>query len=496
MKDKRPNIVWYCTDQQRSDTIGALGNEYIRTPNIDRLVADGVAFENAYCQSPVCTPSRASFLTSLYPSSHQVHRNGNAYFPDHLTLVTKILADNGYDCGLVGKLHLSRGDILEKRPKNDGYRFYKWSHHPNPDYPEGHAYADWLEEKGVDPIELYGKLSGAVGPGIVDELHQTTWCTEMTTQFIREDREGPWMISINPFDPHPPFDPPPEYLERYKVEDLPMPIFQESDIEHQKLFRDLDQQTRDAINPYKMKNADSDIPDVPRGDLGSVPPTFYDPKKVKACYYAMIEKIDQSVGEIIDTLKELGEYENTIFIFTSDHGELLGDHGLIYKGCRFFESLVHVPLIISYPAKAVKGKRLAALVESIDIAPMLLEAAGIPIPQQMQGKSLLPLLTEEVDNKDKHAHRDFVISEYLGAIGSAVMVDQSHGVMYYDGKYKVCIYQGHDIGEIYNLEDDPNEFNNLWFSKEHSSLKAELLHKAYMGYLSTITPGVERTGIY
>ncbi len=495
MSAERPNIIWYCTDQQRFDTIQSLGNEYIHTPNLDRLVGEGVTFLNTYSQSPICTPSRASFLTGKYPGTHQVHRNGNAFFPDNQTLVTKILADNGYDCGLIGKLHLSRGDVLEKRPKDDGYRYYKWSHHPNPDYPEGHAYADWLVEKGVDPKELYGNLSGAVGAGVPDELHQTTWCTEMAVNFIKEEREGPWMLSVNPFDPHPPFDPPQKYLEKYNTDDLPLPVFQESDIEHQKLFSSIDQQTRVAIDPRKFEHIDADIPDVPRGDLGSVPPKSYDPRLVKACYYAMIEKIDESVGVLINTLKDRGEFENTIFIFTSDHGELLGDHGLIYKGCRFFEPLVHVPLIITWPAVAKGNTRISALVELIDIAPLLLESAGIEIPYDMQGKSLLPFLNQPVDDSI-NAHKEYVISEYHGAIGGDAMPDQTHGIMYFDGRYKICIYEGHDVGEIYDLLNDPQEFSNLWFLPERGALKSELLHKAFKGYLSTITPGVERTGVY
>ena len=137
--NQRPNILWYCTDQQRYDTIHALGNHYIHTPNLDRLVEEGVAFTKAYTQSPICTPSRATFLTGRYPASHHVHRNGCEYFPDQEVLVTRLLAEAGYDCGLIGKLHLSRAEhALEKRPKNDGYRFYKWSLHPNPDYLEGH----------------------------------------------------------------------------------------------------------------------------------------------------------------------------------------------------------------------------------------------------------------------------------------------------------------------------------------------------------------------
>jgi arylsulfatase A-like enzyme len=161
MPSRRPNILWYCTDQQRFDTIRALGNPHINTPRLDELCRQGVAFKRAYAQSPICTPSRATMLTGRYPASHHVHRNGNAYFPRGEKLVTKLFAEAGYDCGLVGKLHLSQAKGHEAR-QDDGYRMYQWSHHPMPDLdPEHHAYHQWLmHEKGVDPGELYGGLAG------------------------------------------------------------------------------------------------------------------------------------------------------------------------------------------------------------------------------------------------------------------------------------------------------------------------------------------------
>jgi arylsulfatase len=491
--NNRPNILWYCTDQQRFDTIRALGNQYIHTPVLDSLVENGVAFTKAYTQCPVCTPSRATFLTGKYPATHHVHRNGNDYFPSSEVLVTKLLADSGYDCGLIGKLHLSRCEKrTEKRPENDGYRYYKWSHHPNPDYETGHDYADWLkEEKGIDPIKLYQELSGSVG--LPAELHQTTWCSEMAIRFIKEERTGPWMLSVNPFDPHPPFDPPQEYLDLYDPEKLPYPIFKESDIEHQKRLRDIDFQTKDAINPYSAKGTFDGAKDVPRGDMGSVPPNDYNPRLVKACYYAMVEQIDHELGRIIATLRETGQYENTVIMFTSDHGEMLGDHGLIYKGCRFFEPLTHVPLIVTWPAKGLVGNRSDALVELVDLAPTLLEAAGLEIPYDMQGQSILPIVTGE---KGPSYHKDYVISEYHGAIGGAQMPDQTHGLMYYDGRYKIAVYQGHEVGEIYDLQNDPNEFDNLWFNEDYKDLKADLMFKAIRGYMKTSGAGVWRTGNY
>jgi len=493
-KDSRPNILWYCTDQQRYDTIHALGNQYIRTPTLDSLVEGGVAFTNAYTQSPICTPSRATFLTGRYPSTHHVQRNGNEYFPPHEILVTHLLDEAGYDCGMIGKLHLSRSSILEQRPPNDGYRFFKWSHHPNPDYPEGHDYADWLAaEKGVDPVELFAGLSGSVGPGVPTELHQTTWCSERAIEFITEKREEPWLLSINPFDPHPPFDPPKEYLDRYHPEELPFPLFRETDIERQRILRDIDQQTKDAVNPYNAKGAADTTKGVPRGDMGSVPPTDYDARLVKACYYAMIELIDDQLKRIIDVLKETGQYENTVMIFTSDHGELLGDHGLIYKGCRFFEGLTHVPLIVSWPAKGIKGIQSSALVELVDIAPTLLDAAGQEIPYYMQGKSLLPLLTGK---QDPAFHKPHVICEYNDAMAGDRCRAQSHGVMYYDGRHKICLYQGTGLGELYDLEKDPGEFDNLWDVPEWRRLKTELMGKAFDAYLATSSAGIQRTHRY
>ena len=473
----RPNILWYCTDQQRADTINALGNPHIRTPNIDRLVDRGVAFERAYCQSPICTPSRTSFLTGRYPAAHHVHRNGNDFFPPGETLVTRLLADAGYDCGLAGKLHLSRAKgRVEKRP-DDGYRVFHWSHHPKPDWPQGHAYAEWLRgEHGVDPQALWARYEEKPY-GVPAEYHQSRWCTEMTLRFVdehrRESKDGPWLMSVNPFDPHAPFDAPQEYLERYDPERLPWPLFRPGDIDRQRAFAAIDQQTRVARDP-----------------------AAYDARLVKASYYAMIELIDAELGRLIEGLDERGELDNTIIIFTSDHGELLGDHGLLLKGCRFFESLVRVPLVISWPARFRQGLRSRALVELVDLAPTLLEATGQPAPDQMQGRSLLPILTGEAD---PHVHKPHVVSEYWDAVVLPEAVgptEHSHATMRFDGRYKSVVYHGHGLGEIYDLENDPGEFENLWDRPEEAELKARLLLEHLDAYAATGGAGIERTDSY
>ena len=147
--NERPNILWYCTDQQRFDTIGALGNPHVQTPVLDSLANEGTAFTHTYCQSPICTPSRASFMSGLYPSRVHNTRNGNESFPDWPPVITKLIADSGYDCGMIGKFHLqSSGKRTEPRI-DDGFRYWKFSHAPRDDWEEGHDYADWVREQGA-----------------------------------------------------------------------------------------------------------------------------------------------------------------------------------------------------------------------------------------------------------------------------------------------------------------------------------------------------------
>ncbi len=501
VENKRPNILWICSDQQRFDTIHALGNDYVRTPVIDGLVEKGVAFQSAYAQSPICTPSRASFMTGRYCATHHQYKNGAESFPDQEILVSKLFADQGYFCGLIGKLHLSaaQGEV-EKRPKNDGYHYFAWSQHPYPDV-EDADYVQWLKnEKGIDPKPLYDKLEGSVGPGVDTEYHQTTWAAERAISVIREQRDTPWFLNINVFAPHPTFRPPEEYLERYDSSTLPYPVFREGDIEHQKKFRHLDQQTNDAVNPYEIEaKEDTDISALPIDQQASVPPSSYDPRYMKACYYAEIELIDTQVGRIIEALRETGQLDNTIVIYMSDHGEMLGDHGLLFKGCRFFDPLVHVPLIISWPERFRSGVRSKALVELIDLAPTLLEAVGQEVPYYMQGVSFLELLQGE---SDLDHHKGWVFSEYNETLPTAALypdgreTDRTHSTMHFDGRYKVSIYHGHNLGEIYDLENDPDEFNDLWDEPGFQETKTRLLFDHMTAMANATGSGVRRTKDY
>ncbi len=447
----RPNILWICTDQQRWDTIAALGNECIRTPNIDRLVHEGMAFDHAFCQSPVCTPSRASFLTGRYPSAVHGTCNGNTVWGEGAPLISKLLADAGYDCGLVGKFHLAAGfRRLEPRPQDDGYRVFEWSHAPRDDWPVGHAWREWVEAQGQDLGALCADMTQ-----FPPELHRETWCTTRAIDFIETERPGdqPWLLSINYYYPHPPFTPPQKYLERYAAADMPGPLFRESDLAAQQALAAVDFQT-----------------DVRR-------PEDFDARAVQAAYYGMIEQLDDQLARLLESLERSGQRENTLILFMSDHGETLGDHGLLMKGCRFYEGLVRVPMIWAWPGQIQAGLRSSALTELTDIVPTLLELCDLDAPDGMQGRSLWPILHGAADAQQ---HRDFVRCEYYRALlDNGRGFDGTYATMYRDRRYKLVRYHGHDLGELFDLQEDPDEFVNLWDEPGSAQLRLRLLQESF-----------------
>lgn len=477
MATTRPNILWYCTDQQRFDTIGALGNSHVHTPNLDRLVAEGVAFTHAYCQSPICTPSRASFLTGRYPSAIGVNTNGNAWFPANETLVTRGLADAGYDCGLVGKLHLA-GAYYGREPRvDDGYTFFQYSHAPRDDWTRGHDYADWIRARGEDPAHYLNQPSRPFGidiptadrDNVPPELHQTTWCSEQAVAFIDRNHDSPWLLSVNPYDPHPPYNPPWEYFRRFDPGTLPGPHFRESDLAHQTTLAGTDFQTE----PLRPDDFD--------GNGG---------RTAQALYYAMIEQIDDQFGRILDSLDQTGQRENTIIIFMSDHGEALGDHGLAHKGCRFFDGLTRVPMIWSWPGHLASGLASDALVGLLDVAPTLTDLAGMRVPDRMQGRSLLPILTGEAGPGH---HRGFVRCEYHDAVD---LPNRSFATMYRNRRWKLITYHGLDAGELYDLENDPHEFESLWDDAAYQDIKTQLLVESFDSTVQAMDYGAPRVMPY
>ena len=332
------NILWICTDQQRWDTLGAYGNTWVRTPNINRLAAEGTCFDLAFSQSPVCTPSRGAFLTGRYPRTCGCRQNG-ADIPDTETLITKILTDSGYICGLSGKLHLSAcnpallGPEGRERRIDDGYSEFHWSHHSGRLGDSVNEYHTWLEQQGVpytsEPIE---GTSIAV-TSMTEETSQAAWCTDRAIEFIKDrGLDGkPWLFSVNMYDPHHAFDAPKSYLNRYldRLDDIPLPDSREGELENKPPWQQFD---------HREGAYGGRLPSLKWSNLTDV-----DHRMIRASYWAMCDQIDTHIGRMIDALENAGQREHTIVIFSSDHGELLGDHGIYLKGPFFYDCSIRFP---------------------------------------------------------------------------------------------------------------------------------------------------------
>jgi len=462
MSEKKPNVLWICTDQQRTDTLGCYGNSMVSTPNIDKLAAWGVLFEQAYCQSPVCTPSRASFMTGRYARTTRCRQNGQK-MPADEKLISKLFAEHGYLCGLAGKLHLApcHPDVckgVEERI-DDGYHAFYWSHATG-----GHSWAldeylQWLDGRGVslkrEPMDeirqtFYGNDS---------EDRQGTWCTDKALQFIRSNRKfgNSWFMSVNFFDPHHPFDPPRDLMDKYMKlgDEIPLPNYAEGELAGKPLYQQMD--SRKAYNF--------------NGAFNFSEMTELEHRAARASQWAMLEHLDIQVGRLLEELEASGEIHNTLIIFMSDHGEMLGDHGIYWKGPYFYQELVKVPLIVAWPGMIASGIRSEALVELVDLAPTLLEAAGLPLYPGIQGKSLWPLFSGE---RSPNTHRESVYCEYYNA--QPWHPDQPpQATMVFDGRYKLVRVHSTKEGELYDLQADPQEHHNLYDQANCIEVKAALL---------------------
>jgi choline-sulfatase len=474
--NKRPNILWICTDQQRWDTLGCYGNSWVQTPNLDALAANSAQFDFAFCQSPICTPSRSSFLSGRYPRTTRCRQNGQSIPADEI-LVTKMLADSGYHGGLAGKLHISACEPsicpMAGEPRiDDGYAEFNWSHDHRPIWP-ANAYGNWLKQRGKTYHTPAFSQSRYVQTGMPEPDHQTTWCVEKASEFIRRRsfRTQPWFFSLNLFDPHHPFDPPAEYLQRYldRLDEIPLPNFEEEQLQERPLWQQLDHQ-----NAYNAKGS------YPYPQM-----TDMDHRLVRAAYWAMIDLIDVQLGRLFQTLRDTGQWDNTLIIFMSDHGEMLGDHGIYLKGPYCYEEAVRVPLLMHMPGKITAGRR-DQLVELTDLAPTILDIAGMQPHPGMQGKSLVPVLTDY-----DHTHREDVYCEYHNTLVSH-RNPTAHVTMLRNTTHKLVVAHGQNTGELYDLTNDPKEQVNLWCDTQVQVVKMQMLERLCDRMAWTVDPLPQR----
>ena len=435
----RKNILFIMTDQQRPDSLGCYGSDIAITPNLDKLAEEGVIFDNCYVQNPLCCPARYSILTGRYPHSHRVRANwygireGERSFAHQLNEV-------GYNTAAIGKMHFT--------PWYDNFGFdgriiAEAKFHTNcPD-----DYERFLNKHGTSRSELYDMASSeyrnnctAIKSKVPQELHIDTFVGLSICEYLRNVRE-PFCAFASFLSPHNPYDPPEPYDGLFEDVEFPPRNMSEGEV------------NRKPREAYDYINSRPEIKKWPNRTDELTDKQIH---KMKSYYYSTNTLVDDWIGRILEALKEEGLYNNTIIVYTSDHGDLLGDHGLIFKQC-FYEQSVKVPLIFHAP-DVLAPRRVGDLVESIDIFNTLCELGNAWQGEGTQGRSLLPLL----DGKKDYQHREAVFSEnYFGR-----MVRYKH--------HKMVYYPGQTYGEIYNLEEDPYEQNNLWEELEGSQIKRDL----------------------
>jgi arylsulfatase len=461
----RPNILWITTDRQRFDTLGCMGNPHVATPNLDRLASEGALLQRAFSQNPICSPSRAGFLTGRYPRTTGVCRNGQT-LPADEKLVSRLLADAGYVCGHGGKMHLAPGcpDVTQwcERRIDDGYSVYDWSLHPNREPPD--AYAAWLFEHGIRYQSEPVNGSTYVSFGLPAEYSNAAWTAQRAINFLTLSAAGgrPWFFTCGFEDPHEPFDPPREFLQPYleNLSDVPLPRYTEGELENKPAF-----QKHDRAGVWGGGG--------PHGYFAAEDMSETDQRLIRAAYWAKIANVDHQIGRILEALRATGQEENTMIIFHADHGEMLGDHGMYFQGCYFYPEMIQVPLLMRLPGSIESGLRSNAMVELVDLAPTVLAAAGLPRYDGMQGNSLWPLLTGAAD---RHRHREDIYSEYYQSIpGGYGRFGGAYATHLRNDRYALTVAHNLNTGELYDLQGDPGEVHNLWASAEHQAVKSEML---------------------
>lgn len=481
------NVLFIMADQLRWDYLGHAGHPHIRTPHLDALAARGVRFSHAFVQGSVCGASRMSTYTGRYVTSH-----GSAWNFVPLSVAQKTLGDHlhphGVHCAVVGKTHVEADvegaerlgiDISQDpglRAMHGGFAPYErddgiW---PPGFKVEGNRYCDYLRQLGYvsdNPWHDYANASlgedGQLHSGwllrhapeavrVPAEHSETPYMTRRAMDFIREQGEAPWVLHLSYIKPHWPYMAPAPYHALYDSKDV-IPV-QRHEAERQ--------------DPHPVYH----------GFMNYTPSETFSREGVRETviptYMGLISQIDDQIGELMTFLAETGRDRDTLIVFTSDHGDYLGDHWMGEKEL-FHDTIVRVPLIIVDPsaaADATRGSVCDALVEAIDLAPTFLDALGLPQPQQwLEGQSLLPLL----HGRPEDWHKDQVICENTFAFRDAVRlpveapVDRCNMTMIRTRDWKY-VHVDRLRPMLFDLKNDPEEFFDLGASPEHAAIREQM----------------------
>jgi arylsulfatase len=439
----KPNVLLIMSDQHRKDAIGAYGNSVIKTPNFDKLADGGVRFDNCYSQNSVCMPSRACIFTGRYPMAHRVRNNG-VPLPKSETTLAHVFARNGYRTGGAGKFH-----FIPHYPYRSPLPMMET--HPEPYYgfqefhlgEDGRSGEHWVWIKRNHP-EYHKKPDHEIPL----ELHNSFWSATHTINFVRKcaERNEPFFAFCSFVDPHHSYNPPSPYGEMYREQDMPEPVRRPNELDDKPPHLKARTKRLEGVNKNVAYN--------------------------RTQYYGEVSFIDDSIGRILKVLDELKLRDNTLVVFISDHGDMLGDHWLYFKGLAYPQS-ANVPLIFNWPGHLKPGKAVNGIMQEIDVFPTITELAGIENPPGVQGKSQAGILTTgSSDTGYDYAYIAHPNSDY--SLRSL--------------EWRFSYYTGKDYGELYDLQKDPHEFINLWNDSKIRNLKTELTYKLLDRVVQTRDP--------
>ncbi|OED39727.1 sulfatase [Chromatiales bacterium (ex Bugula neritina AB1)] len=495
---RQPNFLYIMTDQHRADWLGCYGHPIVNTPNIDQIAQQGAKFTNFHVASPVCMPNRASFLTGRMPSVHGLRYNG-CYLSERANTFVDVLAAGGYRTASFGKSHLqpflatpplraeSNESLLIEEAWRSGYLdpdqeqpehyagaekfnirtpYYGFQHvdmvTAHGDRCGGH-YQQWFREQCADWQVMHddsNQLSHnyscpqAYRTPIPETLYPTRYIADRTVEWLQNyQHHQPFFAFVTFPDPHHPFNPPGKYWDMYSPDefDITLPFD-----EHKNPTPPMQWLTDNWRNGGKQLTQQTAM----RVDNQHI-------KEAMALTAGMITMVDDEVGRIVDALKATGQFDNTVIIFNSDHGDYLGDFNLLLKGPMPFKSITRVPMLWSDP-QSRSATSHSSLASTIDIAPSVLERAGLQPYRGVQGRSFLATLRNSTPQRE-----DLLVEYNDGAVRlglrSAARVRSLHTV-----RWRYTVYGGESWGELYDLQNDSDETHNLWDSPAHQDTKAAL----------------------
>ncbi|MFW5856807.1 MAG: sulfatase [Planctomycetota bacterium] len=445
----KPNILFLMTDQQRWDALGASGG-WVRTPNLDRIAEEGVRFANAITTSPVCIPARVSLATGLYPHTTQVWNNTHYTLAPDAPTWMRAIRDAGYRTSLFGKTHLHPHGESDLRDREDLLHAYGLDDVDEIGGPRAsvrvgsHMTARW-ERLGLwaayreDYAERFGNTPWTVRPSTLPpEEYADVYVGQRAKEYLAGyDRDEPWCCWVSFGGPHEPWDAPEPYASMYRPEEMPPPV------------------------PRAELGGDR-----PRGRLDEAlaapdPRTPEEVAAMRANYAGNVTLIDDQIGEILEVLEARGELENTVIAFSSDHGELNGDHGLIYKS-QFLDGCLRVPLLVRTPATARRGGAVCeSPAEWIDIGPTLAELAGAELPYFQCARSLCPVLDDPAAT-----HRTEALAELHGEV---CLLTEA---------YKIALNADGEAYLLFDRKNDPDEQHNLAGRPEWAEVETRLRLRA------------------